>query len=81
VLPDLIDQIHKGEEIATVTTDGAYDTRRCHAAIVNRRATAIIATRKNGRPGKEHCPAAIARNQTPRATRHDGRAFWKRWTG
>ena len=26
-------------------------------------------------------PAAIARNETLRATRHYGRAFWKRWTG
>jgi hypothetical protein len=30
---------------------------------------------------KEDCPAAIARNETLRATRHYGRAFWKRWTG
>ena len=27
------------------------------------------------------CPAAIARNETLRATRHYGRSFWKRWTG
>ncbi|SMX50935.1 hypothetical protein MAA8898_05142 [Maliponia aquimaris] len=27
------------------------------------------------------CPAAKARNETLRATRHYGRAFWKRWTG
>ena len=35
----------------------------------------------NGRPWKEDCPAARARNETLRATRHYGRAFWKRWTG
>ena len=69
------------EEIATVTADGAYDTRRCHSAIIARKATAIIPIRKNGRPWKEDCPAAIARNETLRATRHYGRAFWKRWTG
>ena len=50
-------------------------------AIINRQATAIIPIRKNGRPWKEDCPAAIARNETLRATRHYGRAFWKRWTG
>jgi hypothetical protein len=33
------------------------------------------------RPWKENCPAAIARNETLRATRHYGRAFWKRRTG
>ena len=56
-------------------------TRRCHTAIIDRQATAIIPIRKNGRPWKEDCPAAIARNETLRATRHYGRAFWKRWTG
>jgi Transposase DDE domain len=58
--------------------DGAYDTRRCHTAIIDRHATAIIPIRRNGRPWKEDCPAAIARNETLRATRHYGRAFWKR---
>ena len=62
-------------------TDGAFDTRRCHTAIINRHAAGIIPIRKNGRPWKEDCPAAIARNETLRATRHYGRAFWKRWTG
>ena len=44
-------------------------------------ATAIIPIRKNGRPWKEDGPAAAARNDILRATRHFGRAFWKRWTG
>ncbi len=62
-------------------TDGAYDTRRCHTAIIDRQATAIIPIRRNGRLWKEDCPAAIARNETLRATRHFGRAFRNRWTG
>jgi hypothetical protein len=86
-------QIPEGEEISTVTADGAYDTRRCHTAIIDRQATVfgqslepvagmpLLPIRKNGRPWKEDCPAAIARNETLRATRHHGRAFWKRWTG
>ena len=81
VLPDLLDQIPKGEDIGTVTADGAYDTRRCHTAIIDREATAIIPIRKNGRPWREDRPAAIARNENLRATRYYGRAFWKRWTG
>ncbi len=81
VLPDLMHQIRDDEDISTVTADGAYDTRRCHSAIIARGGTAIIAIRKNGRPWKEGCPAARARNETLRATRHYGRAFWKRWTG
>ncbi len=81
VLPELLDQIPEDEEIGTVTGDGAYDTRRCHTAIVERRATAVIPIRRNGRPWKEDGPAARAGNETLRATRHYGRAFWKRWTG
>ena len=81
VLPDLLDQIPEDEPISTVTADGAYDTRRCHTAIIERQATAIIPIRKNGRPWKEDGPAAAARNDILRATRHCGRAFWKRWTG
>jgi hypothetical protein len=81
ILPELLDPIQDGEEIGTVTADGAYDTRRCHTAIIDRQATAIIPIRKNGRLWKQDCPAAIARNETLRATRHYGRAFWKRWTG
>jgi IS5 family transposase len=81
VLPELLDQIPDDEEIGTVTGDGAYDTRRCHTAIVERRATAVIPTRKNGRPWKDDGPAARERNETLRATRHFGRALWKRWTG
>ena len=80
VLPELLGQIPEGEDIGTVTTDGAHDTRRCHTAIIDRQATPIIPIRKNGRPWKEDCPAAIARNETLRATQHYGRAFWKRWT-
>jgi len=80
VLPELLDQIPEGEQIGTVSGDGAYDTRRCHTAIIERQATAIIPIRKNGRPWKEDCPAARARNETLRATRHYGRAFWKQWT-
>lgn len=49
--------------------------------IINRQATAIIPISKNGRPWKEDCPAAIARSETLRTTRHYGRAFWKRWAG
>lgn len=78
VLPDLPEQIPDDEPIGTVTADGAYDTRRCHTAIIEREATAIIPTRKNGRPWKGDGPAAVVLNDILRATRHYGRAFWRR---
>lgn len=46
-------QIPEVEEIGTETADGAYDTRRCHTAIIDRQAPAIIPIRKSGRPWKE----------------------------
>ncbi len=55
--------------------DGAYDTRRCHAAIIARQATPIIPIRKNGRLWKEDCPAATARNETLRATHYYGHPY------
>ncbi len=81
MLPDLLAQIPADQPIGSVTADGAYDTRTCHAAIAGRGATPVIPIRKNGRPWKEDGPAAQARNETLRATRYFGRAFWKRLAG
>lgn len=81
VLPELLDQIPDGEEVGTVTGDGAFDTRRCHSAILARGGTGVIPIRKNGRLWKEDCPAALARNDILRATRRLGRKIWKRWSG
>ncbi len=44
MLPDLLEH----QDIATVTADGAYDTRRCHNVIAARGAAAIIPPRKFG---------------------------------
>jgi hypothetical protein len=81
VLPDLLDQIPPREQIGTVTGDGAFDTRRCHVAILDRGGTAVIPIRKNGRLWKEDCPAARARNDILRASKRFGRATWKHWSG
>jgi hypothetical protein len=66
LLPDLRGQIPEDEQIGIVralsghrvampcrAVDGAYDTRRCHTAILARGPTPIIPTRKNGRACKE----------------------------
>ena len=64
VLPDLLGQIPADEPIGTVTGDGAYDTRRCHTAIIELEAVPIIPLRKNGRLWKDDRPTAHARNET-----------------
>ena len=42
MLPELLSQIPPEQEIASVTADGAFDTRKCHDAIAARGAAAII---------------------------------------
>ena len=63
MLPELLDQIPPGQEIATVTADGAFDTRKCHDAIAARGAAAIIPPRKNAKPWKPDTAGAIARTR------------------
>lgn len=81
ILPDLLSQIPVAEAVETITADGAYDTRRCHAAILARGAKPIIPIRRNGRAWKPDCPAAISRNDILTATRRLGRSIWKKWVG
>ena len=81
MLPDLLEQIAADQPIGTVSADGAYDTRACHAAIAARNAIAVIPTRRNGRPWKEDTPGADARNDILRATNRLGRMIWRRWSG
>ena len=80
MLPELLSQIPADEPIISVSGDGAYDTKGCHAAIAARGAAAIIPTRKNGQPWKENTAGAKARNEILRATRHLGRTIWKKWS-
>lgn len=70
LLPELLSQTPEDEPSDAVTADGAYDTRRCYAAIIERGAHshAVISIRRNGRAWKEDCSAALARNDILRAT-------------
>ena len=81
VLPDLLNQIPAHEQIGSVTADGAYDTRKCHDAIADRGAHAVIPPRKNAKPWKTLTDGAVARNEALRASKYLGRALWRRWSG
>jgi len=93
VLPDLLGQIAPDQEIASVTADGAYDTRKCHDAIADRKAHAIIPPRKNAKlwkPPLVHAgmheravdtPGTRARNDAVRSSKYLGRALWRQLTG
>ena len=50
ILPELLDQIPPEQQIASVTADGAFDTRKYHDAIAARGAAAISPPRKNAKP-------------------------------
>jgi len=76
MLPDLLDQISPDQEIASVTADGAYDTRKCHDVIAERGAHAVIPPRKTAKPCKAVTAGAIARNEALRASKYLGRALW-----
>ena len=80
VLPDLLDQIPADQEIGSVTADGAYDTRKCHDAIADRGAHAVIPPRRNAKPWKAVTAGAAARNEALRASKYLGRALWRRWS-
>ncbi|MDW3225544.1 MAG: IS5 family transposase [Paracoccaceae bacterium] len=81
MLPELLNRIPSKQDIASVTADGAYDTRKCHEAIAARDARAVIPPRKNAKPWKPTSDGAIARNDAVNAQRYLGRTLWQRWSG
>lgn len=81
MLPELLGQIPLDEAIASVSGDGAYDTRGCHAAIIERGAQAVIPPRKNAQAWKASLVGAVARNDALRACHRLGRSIWKQWSG
>ena len=81
MLPELLAQIPQGEPVASVSGDGAYDTRACHAAIAQRGAAAIIPPRKNAQLWTSASAGAKVRNDAVQACKRLGWRIWKRWSG
>lgn len=81
ILPDLLAQVPEGEPIASVSGDGAYDTRSVYEAAAARNAALLVPPRRNGKPWKTRTAGAGERNETLRAVKHLGRRLWKRWSG
>lgn len=78
MLPELLGQIPPDEAVASVSGDGAYDTKAYHAGIAQRGAQAVIPPRKNAQPWKEKLVGAFARNEAHKACCRQGRDIWKR---
>ena len=56
-----VNQIPQDEQIDSVYTDGAYDTKQCRQVIADRRAHAVIPPRKNAKPWKDTKSKQLAR--------------------
>lgn len=81
MLPDLLGQTPLDQEIGSGTAGGAYDTRKCHDAIANRGAHAVIPPYKNARIWKPDSAEAIARNEALRASKRLERRISRKWSG
>ena len=80
MLPELLGQIPPDEVVANVSGDGAYDTKACHAAIVQRGAQAVIPPRKNANEWRATLAGSLLRNEALRACRRLGWRIWKKWS-
>ena len=69
MLSDLLDQIPQDEQLHSVYTDGAYDTKQCRQAIADRQAQAVIPPRKNAKPWKDKKMCSLERNEPYRDCR------------
>ncbi len=81
VLGDLLDQIPQGEQIDSVYTDGAYDTKDCRKVISDGQAYAVILPRKNAKPWKDTSTSSLERNELLKTVKCLGRTIWKKWSG
>ncbi len=81
MLPELLAQIPADELIASVSADGAYDTRGCLDAIAKRGAQAVIPPRQNASLWKRASPGSVSRNEAVRACKRFGWRLWKVWSG
>ena len=80
-LPALLDQIP--DPIGQVSGDGAYDTRACYEAVLQRQATPTFMPRRTARPGIAKDPTGwrAARNRMLRQIEARGRAAWQGLSG
>ncbi len=79
MLPEVLKQIPLDEPVASVSADGTYDTKTCHAMIAQRGAAAIIPLRNNTQPWKSASIGASVRNAAMLACKRIGWKIWKKW--
>ena len=80
-MEDLLAQIPLDEQIDSVYTDGAYDTKQCRQVIADRQGHAVIPPRKNAKQWKDTKSSSLERNELLRTIKRLGRTLWKKWSG
>lgn len=81
IVPGLLAQLPKAEQIGVISGDGAYDTRGVYEASAARDAALVVPPRRNGKPWKAQTAGAAERNESLHAIKRLGRRLWKRWSG
>jgi hypothetical protein len=74
VLPDVLSQVT--DEIAQVSGDGAYDTRDCYDAVLERDAVPTLLPRRNAKPRASPEQWRLTRNAILKAIEVPGRYEW-----
>ena len=72
---DLLDQVPLDEQIDSVYTDRAYDTKQCRQVIADRKAHAVIPLRKNAKSWKDTEVHSLERNELLRTVKRLGRTL------
>lgn len=75
--PDLLAQIPAKEPIASVSADGAYDTRDCLDAIARRSAQGVIPPRKNTSIWMREIPGSAHRKEAEQVCKRFGWRIWQ----
>ncbi len=75
ILGSLLDQIPQDEQIDSLYTNGAYDTKQCHQVIADRQAHALILPRKNAKPWKDKKMSSLDRNELLQTVKRLGRTI------
>ena len=80
-LPSLLAQIP--DPIGQVSGDGAYDTRVCYEAVLQRGATPVLVPRRTAQscPAKDPAGWRAARNRVLQRVAAHGRSTWRRLSG
>ena len=81
MLPQLLAQIAPSEPIASVSADGACDTRDCLDAIAKWGAQPGTPPRKNANLWARTSPGSANRNEAVRACKRFELRIWKIWSG